>query len=137
MRKFLVVTALLLFAGLAFGQTLQKGGVIAIHKMEVTLATGVTMDMYMDFLTNKYIPAFNKEFEGVKFFLLKGDRGEGATSIALLVWCKSLEVRNKYWPGAGSPSDEFRAIMEKLQPIIDEDSKLATTTNVYTEWLIK
>ena len=91
----------------------------------------------MDFLLNKYLPATNKEFEGVKFFMLEGDRGEGANSIAMLVCCESLDARNRYWPGAGSPSDEFRAIMQKLQPLVEEHNKLASYTSVYTEWVIK
>ena len=44
MKKLLIVTAFLQFAGIAFGQTLKKGGVIAIHKMDVTLAAGVTLE---------------------------------------------------------------------------------------------
>jgi len=137
MKKLMIVTALLLIAGIAFGQTLKKGGVIAIHKMDVTLAAGITMDQYMDFMVNKNIPALNKEVEGVKFFMLEGDRGEGANSVAFMVWCESLEVRNKYWPEESGPSDEYRAILEKVQPLMDELEKLGTYTRVYTEWVIK
>jgi hypothetical protein len=133
----MIDTAFLLFAGFAFGQTLKKGGVIAIHKMDVTLAAGVNMDQYMDFMINKTIPALNKEVEGVKFFMLEGDRGEGANGLGFMVWYESVEVRNKYWPEESGPSDQYRAILEKVQPLMDELDKLRTYTRVYTEWVIQ
>jgi hypothetical protein len=137
MKKPMIIIALILFAGITYGQTLQKGGVIAVHHMKVTLAPGVTMDQFMDFMTSKSIPEMNKEFEGVKFFALEGDRGEGADGVAFLVYCESVEVRNKYWPEAESQSEEYMAILQKLQPLMEEQNKLGTYTRVYTEWVIK
>ena len=66
------MTALLLFAGIAFGQTLPKGSVIGLHTSVVTLNPGVTLDHYMDFMNNKLFPEFEKHFPGIKLYLVKG-----------------------------------------------------------------
>lgn len=49
MRKLLVITALLLFAGVSFGQTLIKGGVIGIHEWTIKLNPDVTMNQFLEF----------------------------------------------------------------------------------------
>lgn len=134
MKRLLIVTALILFAGIAFGQTLQKGGMIAIHVSTITLDPDVTMNQYLDFLNNKWFPELNKLMDGVTFFGLKGDRGENENGFATLVYCESEDVRNKYWPGDGSRSEEWAAVREKIQPLMDEMEKLGTYTTVFTEW---
>ncbi len=76
MRKLFIFFALLLFAGTAFGQTLHKGGMIAVHETTLTLQPDVTMDQYLDFLTNKWYPEINKLLKGATIFGLAGDCGE-------------------------------------------------------------
>ena len=138
MRKLFVVTALLLFAGIAFGQSLKKGGILGIYETTLTLEPDVTMDQLMDFLTNKWYPEINRHMKGsgVTFFLLKGDRGENNGNLAWGIYCESDEVRNKYWPGDGSGSGEFGPIWQKMQPLNEELGKLATYKNVGTDWKI-
>ena len=66
MRKLLVITALLLFAGIAFGQTLQKGNLIGVHVITFDLKPGVTVDQVIDFFDEKNKPAWenaNKMFD--------------------------------------------------------------------------
>ena len=96
------------------------------------------MDQLLDFLTNKWYPEINKHMKGsgVTFFLLEGDRGENEGTLAWGVYCESEEVRNKIWPADGSGSEEWSAVMQKMQPLNEESNKLATYTSVYTEWKI-
>ena len=75
MRKLLVITALLLFAGVAFGQTLTKGSVIGVHNYNITLQPDVTMNQFMEFWTNNVIPEFEKVWPGGKDLVMMGDRG--------------------------------------------------------------
>jgi hypothetical protein len=137
MRNLLVVTTLVLFAGIAYGQTLQKGGIVSIQRFSVTLEPDITIDQFNEFIANKYIPELNKLFEGVKFFALKGERGEHENSFGRLIWIESEDTRNRYWPEGGGASDEFTAIQEILQPLSDEMNKLGTPTVVFTDWLIQ
>jgi hypothetical protein len=136
MRKLLFVTTLLLFAGIAFGQTLHKGGIFAVHEATITLNPDVTMNQFVDFLTNKLYPELNKHMEGVTFFLLKGDRGENEGALAWGIYFDSEEVRNKYWPAEGSSSEEMTKVMQDIQPLMDEMNKLGSATTVFTEWKI-
>jgi hypothetical protein len=136
MRKLFIITALLLIAGFAFGQTLKKGGMLAVHEATLTLNPDVTMNQFIDFLTKKWYPEINKHAEGVIFFLLKGDRGENEGNLAWGVYCESEEVRNKYWPGDGSGSDELSALLQKMQPLLEEMNRMATYETVFTDWKI-
>ena len=84
MRKLFVITALLLFAGIAFGQTLNKGSMIGVHPMTITLESGVTMDQFLDFFTNKWIPEVEKLFDGWKGIIVKGNKGEHVNEYGLV-----------------------------------------------------
>ncbi len=137
MRKLLVITALTLFAGIAFGQTLKKGVVLGTHAMTVTLNPDVTMNQYLDFFNNKFKPEFEKHYPGMKIFILKGTRGENEFGYGLLYWIESIEVRDKYWPEPDEASDIGRAAREKMQPIIDEWRKMEVSFSTeYTDWVI-
>ncbi len=50
MRRLILTTALVLLAGITFGQTLKKGVILGVHHMTITLEPDVTMDQYLDFL---------------------------------------------------------------------------------------
>ena len=52
MKKLIIAVAFILFAGVAFGQTLQKGSVLALRTDAPTLNPGVTMDQYEEFMIN-------------------------------------------------------------------------------------
>jgi len=139
MKRLLIITAFLLFAGIAFGQTLKRGAILGIFETTLTLQPDVTMDQVLDYLTKTFYPEINKSFEGegVTFFLVQGDRGEHTGNIAWGVYCESEEVRNKYWPGDGSGSDEGRALVQKMQSLNEEFSKLATYKNgANTDWKV-
>jgi len=137
MRKLLFVTALLLFAGIAFGQTLQKGSFLGLHHATVTLNEGVTMEEFVDFNINKMIPAVEKSFEGLKMFLLKGDRGEKANEIAFLWFFDSLKDRDVYFTPDGQLTEKGLAAQEKLQPLMEEGEKLGSYTTTYTDWEVQ
>jgi len=139
MKKLLIIAALVLFTGIAFGQTIKKGAILAIWETTLTLQPDVTMDQVLDFLTNKYYPGMNKflEGDGVTFFLVQGNRGEQTGNIAWGIYCESEEVRNRYWPGDGSGSDEWRALLQKMQSLNEELNKLATYKNrASTDWKV-
>ena len=138
MKRLLVISVLVLFAGIAFGQTLKKGAILGIWETNITLKPEVTMDQLLDFLTNKWYPEINKlvEGEGVTFFMLQGDRGEYTGNIAWCIYCESEEVRNAYWPGDGSGSGKGGALWQKMESLTEELNKLATYENVGGDWKV-
>jgi len=65
-------------------QTLKKGAVIAVSTYKITLQPGVTMNQYEDFLINKYLPEYEKNFPDSKMYILTGDRGEKKNQIGIM-----------------------------------------------------
>jgi hypothetical protein len=137
MKKLLIITALVLFAGVAFGQTMQKGSVIGLHTSVVTLNAGVTLDQYMDFINNTLFPEWEKHFPGIKLYLVRGLNREVKDEYALIFFAESKEVYNKYWNDDGSNTDETVAAISKVQPVIDEWNKLDSSTHVITDWVVQ
>ena len=131
MKKLLIVTALVLFAGVAFGQTLQKGSILALRTDPPTLNPGVTMDQYADFMINKFAPELEKLYPGTKVFILKGDRGEHKEGYAMLIWVESVEAREKLF---GAEDAETQS---KLLPLSEELGKYTSTSSNYTDWVIQ
>ena len=136
MKKLIIISAFILFTGVAFGQTLQKDGSFGMHVLTIELAEGVTMDQYMEFLTTKYIPEAEKLFKGHKIILMKGDRGKYINKIAYVNYFESTEARDRYYPQEGTPSDEAKEITEKLKPLREELNKLGTISTEYSGFVI-
>jgi hypothetical protein len=137
MRKLLIITALLLFAGIAFGQTLEKGGVVALHHHQVTLAAGVTIDQYIDFIVNSIMPEMQKVFpERLSYKILKGIGVNNQHEYGLLYYWESLEVFRSYWNDDGTPTEKGAAGMAQVQPLIEKLNTLGESTQVPGDWLI-
>ena len=137
MKKLIIATAFILLAGVAFGQHLQKGVIVGVHHMTVSPQTGVTMDQYFDFLKNKWIPEYEKHFDGWKGFIVKGNKGEHVNEYGMVWYVESMKHYNKYYNKDGSQTDESEAAMEKLQPLEDELTKLGTWSSEFTDWVIQ
>ena len=139
MKRLLIVTAFLLFAGIASGQTLKKGCIIGVHHMtDIVFAEGATMDDLLEFNLQKYIPAFEKALPGVKLFMLEGTRGEEENNFGFLYYCESVEIRDQYWPEMDVISEKANAALEEhLGPLMEELDKIITSTSSgHTDWTI-
>jgi hypothetical protein len=136
MKKLLIVTALVLFAGIAFGQTLTKGSVIAVHNYSITLLPDVTMNQFVEFWTNKMIPEFDKVWPGGNQLVMIGDRGKHKYGFATISYFESVEQRDKLYPAEGDPNDA--AIPEELVPIFEELGKyILSYEDDYTDYVIQ
>ncbi|WP_146066663.1 hypothetical protein, partial [Candidatus Venteria ishoeyi] len=80
MKKLILCVALIIAATSIFSQSLEKGNILGVHTNTVTLKSGVTMNQYLDFYTNKFIPEYEKNLPGIKLYVVKGTRGEGENS---------------------------------------------------------
>jgi hypothetical protein len=141
--KTFLLLCLLLGIGLTqlSAQTLKKGAVIAINTYTFTLKPEVTINQFMDFFVNKYIPEFEKNYPGVKEFLLYGNRGEKKNQIGVLEYFESIAVRDKYYPVENDTtmSVVVKAAEEKMKAINEEQGKffVGDGIRVYTDWVIK
>jgi len=138
MKKLVIITALLLFAGIAFGQTLKKGAVLAIrHSTDLVLKPDVSMNQYLDVAMNKWAPEMEKLFPGTKMFIIKGDRGTLANYYAWVWYFESEEVRAKYFDSEGTMRDE--ALNEKMMASMQVLYELAIEPGMtdYTDWIVQ
>ena len=136
MKRLFLVTVLILMTGFIFGQTLQKGSVIGFHNGTFTPNHDVTMNQCISFIKDKYFAEVEKNFPGIKCYLLKGVRGENVDCISFIYLFQSDEVRNKYWKEEGVYTDLGNAALEKMQPVGEEMSKYGKLVDKYTDWLI-
>ncbi len=136
MKKLVIISALILFAGMAYGQTLQKGAVLAISVSTITPDPDVTLNQYLDYFTNKWAPAIEKNFPGTKVLFLKGDRGKHANEHGWIWYFESLEVRDKYFDADGNPTEVCTKAFENMAPVTEAFTKLGVTSREYTDWII-
>lgn len=137
MRKLLVVTALLLIAGIAFGQILKKGAVLAIRQStELVLKPDVTMNQYLNVIMTKWAPEMEKLFPDTKLIFMKGDRGIMANDYVWIWYFESNEVRNKYFTSEGVMKDE--ALNEKMSAtmLILSEYVIDPGMENYTDWIV-
>jgi hypothetical protein len=142
MKKLIIAAAFILIAGVAFGQTLQKGSILGVHLIEVTLDPDVTYNQWKNFVLNTYLPAYNEGFQGdVEFYYTKVDRGDDENGIGIMYAFKSVEVRAKYFTPEGTVTELFTSMDDKIMlTIADEMSKLGTSNYTrlhYNDWLIQ
>lgn len=139
MKRIMLLTILILFAGVLSGQTFKKGNLVGFHIGTVNLSPGVTYEQWETFLKDKVFEAYNKEFKGeIMVYLADGERGKYGKYIGRIMVIKSVKVRNKYFPEPGKGSELFRSKMEKVQPLVNELEKLGTyVEDHYTDWIIR
>jgi hypothetical protein len=136
MKKLIFTTAITILAGLAFGQTLQKGNLVGVHVITIELNPGVTMEQFQNFHLNTLIPEYEKLYKGWQLFLVKGIRGENINTYGWIMVAESEETRDKHYNDNGSLTEYGKAINEKMKPILDEVEKFGILKRKYTDWLI-
>ena len=136
MKKLMIITALVLFAGVAFGQSFQKGGVVGIHEWSLKLNPDVTMNQFLELWDSEAIPAMKKAIPEMTPYLLKGFGVDNKFEYAGLYYYNSKEDLRKYWKEDGSPTEKGAAAMESYGPLMEEISKLGEFTYTAKDWII-
>jgi hypothetical protein len=140
MKKLIIAVAFILLAGTAFSQTLKKGVLIGYWAPSITLAPDVTMDQYMDFVKNKYLPAYEEHFPGMRGFIMQGGgdyfQGDVKNEYFYLFYMNSAEVFHKYFDTEFNLTEEGAAAMGKIGPIQEELDKLGTDDGKRVMWNI-
>lgn len=132
----MIALALLLSTGLAFSQTLQKGGIVSIHQWSLTLHPDVSMDQFLDFWTSTLLPETEKLFPEMKSLVLKGTSGESTGKYAGLYYYESMETMRAYWNEDGSPTEESVPKMEKFGPLFEQLGQFGEFKWEVSDWEI-
>jgi hypothetical protein len=141
MKKSIIAAAIILLAGTAFSQTLQKGAHLGVQALTITLDPDVTMNQYLDFTLNTFIPEVEKYFPGMKAFVMGGGMEIGGSEEAkveysIIYYFESEEVYNKFFDAEGNPNDTFMEAIEKLGPTSEKMDKLGTNSAPTLGWMI-
>jgi len=136
MKKIIFVTAFIIMAGIAYGQTLQKGNVVRVHVYTINLDPDVTMNQYLEVWANKLAPALEENSE-VKYFIIKGIQGECENCFGDMWIFESKAVQDKYFKEDGTLTKTGQEVQEKIQPELDELARLGTSTQTYTDWIVQ
>ena len=140
MKKLLVITALVLFAGIVFGQTLNKGSIIAVHNYDIIFQPDVTSNQLLEFMEKTYKPNFEKAFPGTTLVNLMGDRGALVNKYGGMIIFDSIELRDKYYPIADDEGEGtgWNEEQQKIVQMLNEGmSKLVISfERTYTDWKI-
>ena len=140
MKKIIVLIGLLLFSGITFSQTFEKGQVLGIHVNEIVLQPDVTYNQYKEFMMNKAFPKFEEAYKGdVKLYLIEGIKGENKDKIGWIFLFKSSEAFKKWITEEGgineALSDEF---WKTVSDVMDEQNKYVKANNrTFTDWVVQ
>ena len=135
-RIILIVITLMASTHLMQAQTIQSGNLICIHNVDVTLNEGVTARQFEDFMIKNYFPEFEKNMEGVKLHLLKGDRGEKKGNYGIIMYFKDTATRDNYFPEENVISEAGKKCLEKMIPMENKLYKIAKTDYSMTQWKV-
>ena len=136
MKKLIVIIAFIFITGIAFGQALQKGNLVAVHVITIELNPGVTMEEFQRFHTNTLIPEYEKNYSGWQLYLAKGIRGENKNTYGWIIVVESEEIRNKYYNDDGTITEFGKAADEKMKPALEKTEKFGKLKRTYTDWII-
>ena len=137
MKTITLFFGMILFTGITFCQTLKKGNFVGVHSEDIKLASGVSMDQYIDFVTKKYVPEYQKAF-GSKVYITKGVRGENVNKLGMIIIYDSEATRNKYFKDDGTVTEEGTNASKKMDSLNKELEKLGTSSeSKYTDWVVQ
>ena len=137
MKNFVIAVLFVLAAGFSSAQGLKKGNVMGLHVPEITLAPGVTVEQYNDFVLNKLVREYEKHYKGVKGYLFKGIKGDSKGSLGFVLFFTSKADWEKYFSLEGPQPEAGKIAYEKMKPILAEWNKLGKSVDHYTIWEVQ
>ncbi len=140
-RAWIVTIMALSISGVSQAQGLQRGNLIGIHVITVTLNPNATMDDFKNFYVREVLPEYEKNWPGLKGYLLKSFFSDAQNKFAIVWLFKTEEHRNRNFNADGSPNELEKAALEKVKPIEEKLKKLyGAYTIKYThddDWVVQ
>ena len=139
MKRLIIISALVLLGGTALAQTLKQGAILEFHHVTLTLDPDATLNQWIDFALNDYLPVWETHYKGIESVVVKGDRGDEKNKICWINCFDSGELRAKYFKDEGvfvlnETGEELRG---KVMPTWDELGKLGTSeVQSSTDWVL-
>jgi len=115
------------------GEIIQNNSMIA--NWTFRLKEDVDASEAEDFLRNEIIPAYEKNYDGIKLFLLKSDRGSVNEIYSLLLIFDSVDERNAWWPERGQSSEKAKEAEEKMMDLPEKLQSMVEMVS-WNDWVV-
>ena len=94
----------------------------------IALRPGVKADDFERFVKEEVYPV--PFFEGTKFYLIKGDRGDREGKYLCILELESVELRDRLFPSPGELSNEAQQFLETQAAVFEKWETYATPMDV-------
>lgn len=136
MRKLVVISALILFAGIAFGQTLNKGGILWVHEWQINVDDDTVKQM-QEYWKKNIIPLANKFIPEAEAYIVKGIGADNQNAFASAWYYKSMDDLRKYFNEDGTPTEAGGAALAEIMPKVEEmGAQFGGFNTVQRDWII-
>ncbi|HKO12617.1 MAG TPA: hypothetical protein VJV22_11660 [Acidobacteriaceae bacterium] len=140
-RIWIVFTATLLTSLACSAQGLQSGNLFGVHVVTVTLKPGATMNQFTDFYVHQVIPEYEKNWPGLRGYLLKSFQRDAHNQFAIVWLFNTVADRNRNFDANDRPNELEKAALQKVKPIEDKLKDLyGSYTIKYThddDWVVQ
>ena len=112
---------------------MKPGNVVVVFECEIIPEEGMTFEDLEKFYEQEYGPAYTKQFQGLQFCVLKGDRGERTGKYTELTFCESMDDFNQWVTEEGQLSEQGRKAFSDMGETQERMEKMYTwsRTNTY------
>jgi hypothetical protein len=140
--KRLMFLALALLAWTpSYAQGLERGNLLGIHVVTVSLRPNVTMDDFKNAFVRDVLPEYEKNWPGLKAYLLKPFFGDSKNQLAIVWLFKTEADRNRNFDANGRANELEKAALKKIKPFEERlKQRYGTYTVKYTredDWVVQ
>jgi len=125
----------------ASAEGLEKGNLIGIHIITVTLNPNVTMDEFRTAYVRDVLPEYEKNWPGLKGYLLKSFFSDSKHQFAIVWLFKTVADRDRNFDADGRANELEKAALERVKPAEEKFKKRYGTYDVqYThedDWVVQ
>jgi hypothetical protein len=101
----------------------------------IALKPGVKAEDFEKFVAEEMYPL--PSLEGLRFYLLKGDRGDREGKYLVVYEFESVEVRNRYFPSPGEMSEEVQRFFASYATVFEKWTTFATPMgDICTDYIV-
>jgi hypothetical protein len=109
-------------------EALSMAKVFGMHM--IALLPGVKAEDFEKFVAEEVYQV--PSLEGVKYYLLKGDRGDREGKYLWMMEIESVEARDRLFPSPGEMSEEVQQSFAALAPVLEKWATFATPMDIIT-----
>ena len=140
-NRLVVIAVLLLVSSVCYAQGLERGNLVGVHVVTVNLNPNATMDEFTKFYVEHVLPEYEKNWPGLKGYLLKSFFSDSKNKFAIVWLFKTVEDRNRNFNPDGSANELEKAALEKVKPMEEKLKKMYGNYTVqYThedDWVVQ